>query len=100
DNGYLTGIELGEFLQKQVVNYSNGSQHPQYGKIRNPHLDKGDFVFQMNTASTPDPQPELEAMAKPAPPAKKPIRPSDNSLDDLLAKAQSQAAQEKALVKK
>lgn len=47
-DGYLTGVELGEFLQKTVVNYSRGSQHPQYGKIRNPHLDKGDFVFSLS----------------------------------------------------
>ncbi|HIP10021.1 MAG TPA: hypothetical protein EYG65_09845 [Rhodospirillales bacterium] len=46
-DGYVTGIELGEFLQKTVVNYSKGSQHPQYGKIRNPNLDKGDFVFSL-----------------------------------------------------
>ena len=46
-NGYLTGVELGEFLQKTVINYSKGSQHPQYGKIRNPNLDKGDFVFSL-----------------------------------------------------
>lgn len=44
-DGYITGTELGEFLQKNVVNYSKSSQHPQYGKIRNPRLDKGDFVF-------------------------------------------------------
>ncbi len=44
-DGYVTGAELGEFLQKKVINYSKGSQHPQYGKIRNPNLDKGDFVF-------------------------------------------------------
>ena len=44
-DGYVTAIELGEFLQRQVVNYSKGAQHPQYGKIRNPNLDKGDFVF-------------------------------------------------------
>lgn len=44
-DGFVTGTELGEFLQEKVVNYSRGSQHPQYGKIRNPHLDKGDFVF-------------------------------------------------------
>ena len=44
-DGFITGTELGEFLQEKVVNYSKGSQHPQYGKIRNPHLDKGDFVF-------------------------------------------------------
>ncbi|MGV7221156.1 MAG: caspase family protein [Nitrospinales bacterium] len=46
-DGYVTGLELGEFLQKTVINYSKGSQHPQYGAIRNPDLDKGDFVFIM-----------------------------------------------------
>lgn len=44
-DNYLTGTELGEFLQKSVISYSNRTQHPQYGKIRNPRLDKGDFVF-------------------------------------------------------
>ena len=38
---------MGEYLQTTVVNYSKGTQHPQYGKIRNPYLDKGDFVFQI-----------------------------------------------------
>jgi len=44
-DGYVTGTELGEFLQKSVTNYSRETQHPQYGKIRNPNLDKGDFIF-------------------------------------------------------
>jgi hypothetical protein len=44
-DGYVTGSELGDFLQDSVVNYSRNAQHPQYGKIRNPNLDKGDFVF-------------------------------------------------------
>lgn len=44
-DGYVTGSELGEFLQTRVVNYSYNTQHPQYGKIRNSKLDKGDFVF-------------------------------------------------------
>ncbi|MDR3171159.1 MAG: SUMF1/EgtB/PvdO family nonheme iron enzyme [Treponema sp.] len=44
-DGYVSGSELGDFLQSTVVNYSRNSQHPQYGKIRNPALDKGDFVF-------------------------------------------------------
>jgi len=44
-DGYLTGSELGEYLQTKVINYSEEAQHPQYGKIRNPNLDKGDFVF-------------------------------------------------------
>jgi len=52
-DGYVTGTELGEFLQTQVVNYSRESQHPQYGKIRDPRLDKGDFVFIVPLALPP-----------------------------------------------
>jgi tetratricopeptide (TPR) repeat protein len=42
---YVTGSELGMHLQHEVVNYTRGGQHPQYGKINNPKLDKGDFIF-------------------------------------------------------
>ena len=44
-DGYVTGQELGAYLQEEVVNYSRKAQHPQYGKINNPKLDKGDFVL-------------------------------------------------------
>lgn len=43
-DGYLTGEELGLYLKNKVPSY-NRNQHPQYGKIRDPKLDKGDFVF-------------------------------------------------------
>lgn len=43
-DGYITGEELGFYLKNQVPLY-NPAQHPQYGKIPNPKLDKGDFVF-------------------------------------------------------
>jgi hypothetical protein len=56
-DGFVSGSELGEFLQNQVVNYSKGAQHPQYGKIRNPNLDKGDFIFQVTPGSAPTPPP-------------------------------------------
>ncbi len=35
-DGYVTGAELGEFLDEKVVNYSKKTQHPQYGKIQDP----------------------------------------------------------------
>ncbi|MBI4382402.1 MAG: sel1 repeat family protein, partial [Nitrospinae bacterium] len=54
-DGYVTGAELGEFLHKTVVNYSRSAQHPQYGKIRDPRLDKGDFVFPLRTAGLAPP---------------------------------------------
>src|SRR5215471_17712323 len=44
-DGYVTGSELSQFLEDTVVNYTRGAQTPQYGKIRDPLLDKGDFVF-------------------------------------------------------
>ncbi|MBT5259129.1 MAG: SUMF1/EgtB/PvdO family nonheme iron enzyme [Nitrospina sp.] len=53
-DGFMTGTELGEFLQKKVINYSKGSQHPQYGKMRNPRLDKGDFVFALKSTNKSD----------------------------------------------
>jgi tetratricopeptide (TPR) repeat protein len=45
NDGYITGSELGMYLSDKVINYTRGSQHPQYGKINNPDLDRGDFVF-------------------------------------------------------
>ncbi len=44
-DNYVTGTELGSYLQDNVVNYTDGAQHPQYGKIRSPYLNKGDFIF-------------------------------------------------------
>ena len=44
-DGYITGTELGLYLESNVFNYSKGAQHPQYRKINNPKLDKGDFIF-------------------------------------------------------
>ncbi len=51
-DGYVTGQELGAYLQEKVVNYSRKAQHPQYGKINNPKLDKGDFVLVARPSST------------------------------------------------
>ena len=45
NDSYITGKELGSYLQDNVINYTNGAQHPQFGTIRDPELDKGDFVF-------------------------------------------------------
>ncbi len=52
-DSYITGAELGEYLQGSVINYSRGGQHPQYGKIRHPELDKGDFVFRVAKLEPP-----------------------------------------------
>jgi hypothetical protein len=49
EDGYVTGVELGMYLQKQVPYYESG-QTPQYGKIRDPYLDEGNFVFQVGVS--------------------------------------------------
>jgi hypothetical protein len=54
-DGYITGEELGLYLKNKVPEY-NPTQHPQYGKINDIRLDKGDFVFVIKEASlTPGP---------------------------------------------
>lgn len=45
-DGYVTGTELGMYLHRKVLSYETG-QTPQYGKIKDPDLDEGDFVFQL-----------------------------------------------------
>ena len=49
NDGYLTGSELSSYIFDKVSNYSYDQQHPQSGKIRDQYLDKGDFVFVLNT---------------------------------------------------
>jgi len=52
EDSYITGTELGSYLAEKVTNYSGGYQNPVFGKIQNPKLDKGDFVFAL--AASPD----------------------------------------------
>jgi hypothetical protein len=47
---YLTGEELALYLKNKVPEY-NPLQHPQYGKIKDPKLDKGDFIFVLESSS-------------------------------------------------
>jgi hypothetical protein len=44
-DGFITGTELAQFIEESVTNYTRRAQTPQYGKIRDPILDKGDFIF-------------------------------------------------------
>ncbi|MBI4233123.1 MAG: SUMF1/EgtB/PvdO family nonheme iron enzyme [Chloroflexi bacterium] len=56
-DGYLTGTELGLYLQEKVVDYSRGTQHPQAGTLRDPELDQGDFVLTLKGAGDKPPPP-------------------------------------------
>jgi hypothetical protein len=80
-DGYITGEELGAYLQDKVMTYSRKAQHPQYGKINNPKLDKGDFVIklpgasrQATSAPAKQSQPTRTALASPQPAQKEPGR--------------------------
>lgn len=45
-DGYVTGMELGLHLQAKVPEHED--QTPQFGKIRDYELSRGDFVFRVN----------------------------------------------------
>ena len=64
-DGYVTGAELGQFLETTVTNYTRRSQTPQYGKLRDPLLDKGDFVFALPTGARPTATPAPSQPAGP-----------------------------------
>ena len=50
-DGYVSGTELGLYLQEKVPQHSN--QNPQYGKIRDYELARGDFIFALKSSSPP-----------------------------------------------
>jgi hypothetical protein len=57
-DGYVSGSELGMYLQNKVPQYS--AQTPQFGKITDYDLSRGDFVFPLKTArvnTTPQAEP-------------------------------------------
>lgn len=43
-DGFVTGTELGNYVQREVIEYRTG-QTPQFGKIRDLRFDRGDIVF-------------------------------------------------------
>jgi hypothetical protein len=48
-DGYVTGTELGLFLQQKMTNLTNNRQTPRYGKLNAYSYDRGDFVFQVTS---------------------------------------------------
>lgn len=63
-DGYVTGTELGMYLRDEVLARQAG-QTPQYGKIRDPELDEGDFLFDARfaRATTAEPRGAIGAGA-------------------------------------
>ncbi len=70
-DGYLTGTELFNYVQREVIAYRTG-QTPQFGTVRDPRYDEGDLVFvvpKSPIASAYDAGPRAAAPEKPAGPA-------------------------------
>ncbi len=82
-DGYVTGTELGLFLQKRVASYETG-QTPQFGKIKDPLYDEGDFVFMLPKAAM-EPQVATAALLQSSTPAEAPktIRADEESWLDI-----------------
>jgi hypothetical protein len=57
-DGYILGSELADYLKDKVIEYSNETQTPQYGKIRDLNLDQGDFVFVVPSTENGQPAPD------------------------------------------
>lgn len=64
-DSYITGMELSLYLQEKVIYYRGALQTPQYGKIRDPQLDRGDFIF-ITPSSTESNNPSSGNRAKAA----------------------------------
>ncbi len=80
-DGYITGSELGLYLEETVTNLSRRTQTPRYGKIQNRLLNKGDFVFpiQWDSSDSEAVEPALTVAEDAAP---------DQSMDNVIAKAE------------
>jgi uncharacterized caspase-like protein len=50
-DGYVAASELGLFITNEITNYSNGAQTPRNGKLNDPELNQGDFVFQLASST-------------------------------------------------
>ncbi len=85
-DGYVTGEELGLYLKNKVPEHTD--QTPQYGKIRDYDLSRGDFVFAVGgrnqVAETGVVQPPTLVPHKPTPPipVSKPDSDRDSVTDD------------------
>lgn len=51
-DGFVTGTELGMYLFNSVTDYTDRTQTPQFGKIKDARLDEGDFVFSVHKSTT------------------------------------------------
>jgi len=108
-DGYITGSELGMYLSDKVINYTHRRQHPQYGKINNPDLDRGDFIFvplhiQEKAAEEENIQKEKTALAQELERMRKEREETKGILEEmkqlLAARSQAEEREEEILAEK
>jgi formylglycine-generating enzyme required for sulfatase activity len=63
-DGYVTGTELGLFLQQKMTNLTDNRQTPRYGKLNAYGYDRGDFVFQVGKSDVPSTASPLPTMSE------------------------------------
>ena len=88
-DGYVTGSELGMHLQSVVSNSVH--QTPQYGKITDFDLSRGDFVFATLNRST------VSVLSTPLPEPPKTGQGVDTFLDKMKQENESRAKQEREI---
>jgi formylglycine-generating enzyme required for sulfatase activity len=54
-DGYLAATELGLFMANEITNYTGGRQTPRNGKLNDPDLDQGDFIFKVGPQAPQSP---------------------------------------------
>jgi hypothetical protein len=89
-DGFVTGTELGNYVQREVIEYRTG-QTPQFGKIRDLRLDRGDIVFlPTRTLLSTAPQPVTSgAVIAPAVPSSQPPANAAEATRRGVAEAQT-----------
>lgn len=71
-DGYVTGSELGVYLMQNLPNYED--QSPQYGKIKDYELSRGDFIFVSPAKKPIPPVQKKKRSATQVAPAKKSVK--------------------------
>ena len=56
-DGYVTGLEIGAFVQTKLPSLTGNTQSPQYGKLQSVKFRQGDIVFRSQTRLSSSSQP-------------------------------------------
>lgn len=86
-DGYISGTELGLFLEDKVASYTRQAQTPRFGKIRDGRLDKGDIIFLSPAAESASP-----VYTGASTPPDRPNQPDDRTHWEAIKDSQERSA--------